>query len=165
MGATGDRDEHICQRCGEAGPTVRSRGRIDLMAVLCDDCWNRLANDMAEKEGATAPPRPEFDPNDVTFVEPPTCRLCGADVRVYPTVYDRWVHLAMTDLPAKDVPRPFRWRLVEIKPPHSPVVIDIVAVRVRGIDPIPGELVTPAHQFLCAAEQAERSVVKRSLDH
>ncbi|MEV7979416.1 DUF6083 domain-containing protein [Streptomyces sp. NPDC086519] len=134
------------------------------MAVLCDDCWNRLADEMADKEGATATPRPDPDPDDVTLPEPPTCGLCGADVRVYPTVYDRWVSLAMVELPAKDVPRPFRWRLVKVTPPRSPVVIDIVAVRVRGIDPIPGELVTPAHQFLCAAEQAEQSVVKRSLD-
>ncbi|MER5548499.1 DUF6083 domain-containing protein [Streptomyces sp. NPDC002589] len=165
MRTTGDRDGRLCQRCGKPDPTVRSRGRIDLIAELCDSCWNRLANQMALEEGATALPRPDPDPDDMTFLEPPNCPLCGADVRVYPTVYDRWVNLAMTELPAKGVPRCFRWRLVDIRSPHSPVVIDTVAVRVRGIDPLPGELVTPAHQALCAAGEAERSVVKRSLDH
>ncbi|MFD8914337.1 DUF6083 domain-containing protein [Streptomyces sp. NPDC059575] len=121
------------------------------MAELCDTCWNDLANRLAQHEGATAAPRPAPDPDDVTFLEPPRCALCDADIRVYPTVYDRWVSLAMTEFPAKAVPEHFRWRLVKIQAPRSPMVVDVVAVRVRGIDPLPGESVTPAHQMLCAA--------------
>lgn len=162
MGATSDRDERLCQRCGEAGPTVHSRGRIDLIAELCDPCWNGLANQMAQDEGATASPRPEPDPDDVTFIEPPTCALCGADIRVYPTVYDRWVSLATKELPAKAVPERFRWRLVKVQTPRSPVVVDVVAVRVRGVDPLPGDLVIPAHQMLCPGKWAEGPSVEGS---
>ncbi|MEV0120855.1 DUF6083 domain-containing protein [Streptomyces sp. NPDC050703] len=143
---------------------MRSRGRIDLLAVVCDACWNRLANDMAMSDGATALPRPEPGPDDVSFVEPPTCPECHADVRVYPTVYDRWISLAVLELPAKDVPPAYRWRLVPIVGPHSPVVTDTVAVRVRGIDPLPGERVVPAHRMLCRAEEAGRPSVEQTLD-
>ncbi|MGW8748218.1 DUF6083 domain-containing protein [Streptomyces sp. NPDC055794] len=163
MGVTGDRAERVCQRCGKAGSTVHSRGRIDLIAELCDPCWNRLANQTAQDEGATASPRPEPGPDDVTFMEPQTCALCSADIRVYPTVYDRWVSLAMTELPAKAVPERFRWRLVRLRSPRSPVVVDVVAVRVRGIDPLPGELVIPAHHMLCAGQWAEGRPLKRPL--
>ncbi|MFJ4695333.1 DUF6083 domain-containing protein [Streptomyces sp. NPDC088766] len=159
MGTTGDRDGRLCQRCGRPGPNVRSRGRIDLIAELCEDCWNRLANRMALDEGATALPRPELGPDTMTFVEPLTCERCGSDIRIRPTVYDRWVSLATAELPAKDVPPHFRWRLVHLRSPRSPVVIDVVAVRVRGIDPLPGEAVTPAHRMFCAAEEAESSPV------
>ncbi|MFI2507965.1 DUF6083 domain-containing protein [Streptomyces sp. NPDC018972] len=100
----------------------------------------------------------------MAFIEPPTCALCGADIRIYPTVYDRWVSLAVAELPAKAVPERFRWRLVKIQTPWSPVVIDVVAVRIRGIDPLPGELVVPAHQMLCAGQGAERPPVKGVLD-
>ncbi|WP_308401347.1 DUF6083 domain-containing protein [Streptomyces sp. AC512_CC834] len=159
MGSTGDRDERSCQHCGKTGSTVHSRGRIDLIAELCDTCWNELANRTAQDEGATAPPRPNPDPDDVTSMEPQTCALCNADIHVYPTVYDRWVSLAVTELPAKAVPECFRWRLVRIQTPRSPVVIDVVAVRVRGIDPLPGDLVRPAHQMLCSGQMAERPPV------
>ncbi|MGV9339606.1 DUF6083 domain-containing protein [Streptomyces sp. NPDC003688] len=162
MGATGDRGERFCGRCGKPDPTVHSRGRIDLIAELCDTCWNRLASQIAQHEGATAAPRPEPDPDDVTFLEPPRCALCEADIRVYPTVYDRWVGLAMTELPAKDVPEHFRWRLIKIPAPRSLVIIDVVAVRVRAIDPLPGELVIPAHQMLCADKSAERPSTKKT---
>ncbi|MGW8711871.1 DUF6083 domain-containing protein [Streptomyces sp. NPDC055752] len=96
-------------------------------------------------------------------MEPQTCALCSADIRVYPTVYDRWVSLAMTELPAKAVPERFRWRLVRLRSPRSPVVVDVVAVRVRGIDPLPGELVIPAHHMLCAGQWAEGRPLKRPL--
>lgn len=33
---------------------------------------------------------------------------------LYPTSYDRGVSLAAMELPAKDVPEPFRWRLVKL---------------------------------------------------
>lgn len=118
------------------------------MARLCESCWNILANEMATLDGAAAAPRPEPDPDDVSWVEPPTCPKCSAPIRVYPTNYDRWVSLAMVELPAKDVPEPFRWRLSKI-PGRSSITADIVAVRVRGVDPLPSEPVVPAHRMMC----------------
>ncbi|MET7794822.1 DUF6083 domain-containing protein [Micrococcus luteus] len=149
MGGLSDQSWFTCDRCGAAGSTVRERGRIDLMAKLCDACWNTIANEMAEVDGATATPRP--DPDDASWIEPPTCPTCGAMVRVCPTNYDRWVSLATVELPAKDVPEPFRWRLTKL-PARSPIVTDIVAVRVRGVDPLPGEPVVPAHRMMCVPE-------------
>ncbi|WP_280846190.1 MULTISPECIES: DUF6083 domain-containing protein [unclassified Streptomyces] len=102
-------------------------------------------------DGATAPPRPDPGPDDVSWIEPPTCPRCGAFVRIYPTTYDRWVSLATVEMPAKDVPEPFRWRLTRL-PDLSRVTIDIVALRVRGIDPLPGELVVPAHRMMCGPD-------------
>ncbi|MGW1779585.1 DUF6083 domain-containing protein [Streptomyces sp. NPDC002143] len=136
---------------------MRSRGRIDLMAEFCDDCWNRVANQMASADGATAAPWPEPDGDDVTFLEPPTCARCGRDIRIYPTVYDRWVSLSTAELPAKDVPPRFRWRLTRLPGRHTSVIVDVLAVRVRAIAPLPGELVIPAHRMLCAVEQAEET--------
>lgn len=79
---------------------------------------------MAVDEGATAQPRP--DPDDVTLVEPPNCARCGSGLRVCPTVYDRWASLSLAELPAKDLPPRFRWRLVNLARPYSPVVIDVL---------------------------------------
>ncbi|MEU6883283.1 DUF6083 domain-containing protein [Streptomyces sp. NPDC046712] len=125
------------------------------MAVLCDSCWNRLANGLAEDEGATAPPMPEFGPDDVSWVEPATCEQCGAPVRVRPTNYDRWVSLATVELPAKDVPPHHRWRVVRVYAPRTGVVVDLVAVRVRAVDPLPGDPVVPAHRMLCVQDGDE----------
>nr|WP_246091325.1 DUF6083 domain-containing protein [Streptomyces griseorubiginosus] len=105
-------------------------------------------------DGATAPPRPDPCPDDVSWIEPPTCPRCGAFVRIYPTTYDRWVSLATVEMPAKDVPEPFRWRLMRL-PDLSRTPTDIVAVRVRGIDPLPGEPVVPAHRMMCVPEWGE----------
>lgn len=154
MGAIRDRDQLACHRCGETGHAVRERGRFGLMASYCEGCWNTLANEMAEADGATAAPRPDPDPDDVTWVEPPLCPECGALVRICPTNYDRWVSLATVELPAKDVPEAFRWRLTRL-PGRSPIPTDIVAVRVRGIDPLPSEPVVPAHRMMCIPEWGE----------
>ncbi|MET8407090.1 DUF6083 domain-containing protein [Streptomyces sp. NPDC005195] len=89
---------------------------------------------------------PEPDPDDTSSIEPPICPECGALVRIYPTSYNRWVSLATAELPAKDVPEPFRWRLTGL-PDRSHLTTDVVAVRVRGIDPLPGEPVVPAHRM------------------
>lgn len=151
MGGLSDQSQFACDRCGVGGSTVRERGRIDLMARLCDASWNTVANEVAEVDGATAAPRPDPDPDDASWIEPPTCPTCGALVQVCPTNYDRWVSLATVELPAKDVPEPFRWRLTKL-PARSPIVTDIVAVRVRGVDPLPGEPVAPAHRMMCAPE-------------
>lgn len=134
---------------------MRERGRISLMAILCDTCWNVQADALAEEEGATAPPRGDPGPDDSTWIEPPTCPDCGAPVEIRRTNYDRWVRLATEDLPAKDVPPRHRWRLVARTAPHSSYVVDIVAVRIRGIAPLPSELVRPAHRAVCLSAEAE----------
>jgi hypothetical protein len=127
---------------------VRGRGRFGLMASSCAACWNVFANAMAEADGATAAPRADPGPDDVAWIEPTVCPECGASVRVYPTTYDRWVSLSTLELPAKDVPEVFRWRLTRLSG-RSPVPTDIVAVRVRGVDPLPSEAVVPAHRMTC----------------
>lgn len=154
MEATRDAGESTCLRCGRADLSVSERGRINFMARYCERCWNTLANEMAVSDGATAAPRPKPDPDDTTWIEPPVCPMCGVSVRVYPTNYDRWVSLAMVELPAKDVPEAFRWRLTRL-PTRSPIPTDIVAVRVRGIDPLPSEPVVPAHRMVCVPELGE----------
>ncbi|MGV9249067.1 DUF6083 domain-containing protein [Streptomyces sp. NPDC003710] len=123
------------------------------MAKLCDACWNAFANEMAESDGATAAPRPDPDPDDVSWIEPPTCSKCGTAIRVYPTNYDRWVSLALVELPAKDVPEPYRWRLTKVRG-RAHIPTDIVAVRVRGVDPLPGDPVVPAHHMMCVRDEA-----------
>ncbi|MEU4843711.1 DUF6083 domain-containing protein [Streptomyces gilvosporeus] len=124
------------------------------MAVLCDPCWNAYANQLALEEGATAPPQAEPDPDDIAWYEPPTCSDCGAAVRHYPTNYDRWVYLAVEDVPAKDVAPRYRWRLQSLQGRHSSVPGAIVAVRIRSIEPLPSELVRPAHRALCLNPEA-----------
>ncbi|MFI2190528.1 DUF6083 domain-containing protein [Streptomyces sioyaensis] len=160
MGATEDTSQNVCQSCRTSGPTVRERGRVSLMAVLCDPCWNVYANQLAIEEGATAPPQVAPDPDDVTPYEPPTCRDCGAAVRQYPTNYERWVYLAGEDLPAKDVAPCHRWRLETIHGRHSSIPVEIVAVRIRGIEPLPSDPVRPAHRAVClnpeAVQEAEQ---------
>ncbi|MFI6359837.1 DUF6083 domain-containing protein [Streptomyces sp. NPDC050743] len=76
------------------------------------------AGSPAEAAGAAEPPQgPEPDPDDASWIEPPSCPECGAFIRVYPTNYDRWVSLAAVELPAKDVPERFRWRLTRLPGP------------------------------------------------
>ncbi|WP_338700541.1 DUF6083 domain-containing protein [Streptomyces sp. Q6] len=84
----------------------------------------------------------------MSWIEPPRCPLCGAEIRICPTNYDRWVGLALVELPAKEVPERYRWRLTPLRGP-SRVTTDVVAVRVRGVDPLPGDLVVPVHRMLC----------------
>ncbi|MFH9977828.1 DUF6083 domain-containing protein [Streptomyces sp. NPDC017179] len=134
--------------CGNGDPTVRGRGRISLLVELCESCWQRLANDIAEEEGATSAPPPDPGPDDVTWIEAPTCPDCGAEVRVYPTNYDRWVSLATRERPAKDVPPRYRWRLV-------PTAGSLVAVHLRGIEPLLTDLVVPDHRMLCVPDESE----------
>ncbi|WP_327410839.1 hypothetical protein OG458_40300 [Streptomyces sp. NBC_01281] len=144
-----------CLLCSSNGPDVRERGRIiRLSAELCDRCWNKVANELALSEGATAAPEPAFDPDDVDWVEPRTCRRCSAPVRCCPTNYDRWVELATFELPAKKVAPPHRWRLMRPRAVNTPIPVATVAVRIGVIDPTPGEPVVPAHAFVCVRREA-----------
>ncbi|ELP64644.1 hypothetical protein STRTUCAR8_05737 [Streptomyces turgidiscabies Car8] len=139
--------------CSAIGPDVRERGRIvPLSAELCDNCWNKLANELAECEGATATPDPEPDPEDMGWAEPRICGRCHATVRCFPTNYDRWVELATFELPAKKVPPQHRWRLRRPTAANTPIAVATVAVRIGAIDPTPGEPVIPAHEFVCLRE-------------
>ncbi|MFI2349342.1 DUF6083 domain-containing protein [Streptomyces sp. NPDC019443] len=124
------------------------------MALLCERCWKAHADELAIHEGATCTQRPEPDQDDVTPYEPLRCPHCNAEVKSYPTNYDRWIHLATRDYPAKDVPPRYRWRLVAVRARHSSVPTEFVAVRVRGIEPLPGDLVRPAHRALCLSPDA-----------
>ena len=134
---------------------MRERGRFRFMVSYCERCWNTIANEMAEADGATAAPRPDPGPDDMTWIEPPVCPECGASIRVCPTNYDRWVSLSLVELPAKDVPEAFRWRLTRLPDRSSPIPTDVVAVRVRGIVPLPSDPVVPAHRMMCVPEWGE----------
>lgn len=156
MGANDDFSRTGCQSCHRDEPSVTERGRAYPLARLCDTCWNVLAGDLAEAEGATASPMPGPGPDDCTWFEPPTCRECGAHVMNYPTNYDRWVCLATTDVPAAEVAPRYRWRLKSVPGAHSSYGVALVAVKVRSFEPLPGELVRPAHRALCSSPDAVR---------
>ncbi|MFJ9213277.1 DUF6083 domain-containing protein [Streptomyces sp. NPDC102264] len=158
MGALTGAIGSTCQSCGEPDPTVRMRGRAFPMAELCDACWNDFADDLARYEGAGAPPRAEPGPDDFDAVGPPLCPECNGLLRPYPTNYDRWVDLASRELPAKDVPSRYRWRLIPLRARHSQVPTGFVAVRIRGVEPMPGELVMPAHVAVCLGPDASAEV-------
>lgn len=163
MGAIEDFSRAVCQDCRLEAPSVAERGRAYPMGVrLCDTCWKRIADELAMEEGATDSPGPVPDPDDCTRFEPPTCRACGAHVMNYPTNYDRWVCLSMRDVPAEDVPAHHRWRLQSVRGTYSAVPVDVVAVRIRGIDPLPGELVRPAHRAECLSPDAVQENILRS---
>ncbi|MEW2114568.1 DUF6083 domain-containing protein [Streptomyces sp. NPDC005474] len=150
MGVLRDADRLECLLCSAKGPDVRERGRIvPLSAELCDGCWNKVANDLAVREGATAAPQLDPDPDDTEWIEPRSCRHCGTTVRCLPTNYDRWVELATFELPAKKVPPQHRWRLMRPTAANTPIAVATVAMRIGAIDPTPGEPVIPAHEFVC----------------
>src|SRR5262245_39746931 len=130
MGPAWMSQRHICQRCEDPDQPASERGYISLMAVLCDRCWNALANETALAEGATDQPPAEFDPDDVTWVEPPTCRECDAQVRHLRTNYDRWIFLAIEDLPAKEIPRRYRWRIQPVPARNSSIPVGCIAVKI-----------------------------------
>lgn len=163
MGAIEDFSRAACQDCHLEDPSVTERGRAYPMGVvLCDPCWNVVANELAQEEGATASPRPDPGPDDFGWCEPHSCPRCGAGVANYPTNYDRWVCLSASERPAEDVPAQDRWRLQPVPAAHSPVPVDVVAVRLRGIEPLPGELVRPAHRAECLSPEAVRENILRS---
>lgn len=75
-----------------------------------------------------------------------------------PTNYDRWMHLSTVPLRAKEVPRRYRWR-VETRPArHSSYPVAMIAVRVSGLDPLPDDMVIPAHTVECEHPAARAKV-------
>ena len=116
-------------------------------------CWNVFANEMAVTDGATAPPRPDTDPDDVSWIEPPICPRCSFCAhlpdRVRPVGQPRYGGDA----------RQRRPRALPLAPDEAAgpirVTTDIAAVRVRGIDPLPGDLVVPAHSMMCVPQGGE----------
>jgi hypothetical protein len=158
-GRTGQRQ--VCEDCGDPGRPAYERGAIPLGVGRCDPCWNRLANELAIIDGATGLPRPDPGPDSFEPIEPDECPKCGMEVWTMPTNYDRWVHLATRALRAKEVPRRYWWRIEPIRAHHSTYVIGQIAVRVSGIEPLPDDLVMPAHTVACqhpaAIEEVERA--------
>ncbi|MFG2191442.1 DUF6083 domain-containing protein [Streptomyces sp. NPDC048639] len=158
MGANTNRGRGglACQRCGCRNGTVGERGRIKLIALLCERCWNITSNELALQEGATDSPGYDAEGNALVAGEPPRCPACRTPIVPCPTNYDRWVHLATKDLPAERVPRRFRWRLVDVQG-HGRV-----AVRIRGVEPFPTAFVRPAHRAVCLGPDAEPDVARES---
>lgn len=149
MGRERTDQELVCEECHDPARPAYERGVIPLGVVRCEPCWNRLANELAEIDGATAAPWPEPDPESVERIEPEGCPRCGMEVRTMPTNYDRWVHLSTAPMRAKEVPRRYRWR-VETRPArHSSYPVAMIAIRVSGLDPLPDDLVIPAHTVEC----------------
>lgn len=64
---------------------------------------------------------------------------------------------------AKDVPRRYRRRLEPIRARHSAFVVDVIAVKIGGIEPLPSELITPAHRAVCTSPDAVREVEEARL--
>ncbi|SCD42798.1 hypothetical protein GA0115240_10769 [Streptomyces sp. DvalAA-14] len=86
------------------------------------------------------------------------------------TNYERWVHLDTEAMRAKEVPRRYWWRIEPIRARYSTYVTGQIAVRVRGIEPLPDDLVIPAHTVVCQdpaaieeVEQARRDDITRQL--
>ncbi|RBM19713.1 hypothetical protein DEH69_09435 [Streptomyces sp. PT12] len=128
------------------------------MVVLCAPCWNVYANAMAAHDGADAAPVDGDALDGIGPWGPPLCRRCDEPVRRLPTTYERWVDLEFDELPAKQVPSRYRWRVRPITPPTSRYVVGHVAIRIRGIEPLPGERVVPAHRLRCLSPEAQAEV-------
>lgn len=158
MGRERTNQDLVCEECRHPGQPACERGTLPLDVVLCDRCWNRLANDLAEIDEATGLPRPEPDPDDVEWIEPEGCPKCGMEVRTMPTNYDRWVNLSTAPARAKEVPRRYRWRIVTKTARHSTYPVAKIAVRVSGLEPMPDDMVIPAHTVECEHPAARAKV-------
>lgn len=158
MGRERTNQDLVCEECRDPSWPARERGTLPLDVVLCDRCWNQLANDLAEIDEATDPPRPEPDLDDVEWIEPEGCPKCGMQVRTMPTNYDRWVNLSTAPARAKEVPRRYRWRIVTKPARHSTYPVAMIAVRVSGLEPLPDDMVIPAHTVECQHPSARAKV-------
>ncbi|WP_146088304.1 DUF6083 domain-containing protein [Actinacidiphila yanglinensis] len=151
MGGGRTEQRHVCGDCGDPSRPAQMRGvAFPLEVMRCDPCWNRVANEMADLDGATALPRPDPGPESFEPIEPDECPKCGMEVRTVLTNYERWVHLATRSMRAKEVPRRYWWRIEPTRPGGTTYVVGSIAVRVGGIDPLPDDLVMPAHTVVCA---------------
>ncbi|MBD0736441.1 hypothetical protein [Streptomyces sp. CBMA29] len=117
-----------------------------------------MANKLAEIDGATDSPRAEPDPENLGWIEPEGCPKCGMEVRVMPTNYDRWVNLSTVPMRAKEVPHRFRWRVLTVPARHSVHPVAMIAVRVGGLEPMPDDMVIPAHTVECQDPAARAKV-------
>ncbi len=159
MGDERTDQQPACEDCGDPSRPARKRGMAFPFEVMrCDPCWNRLANEMAIIDGATAPPRPDPGPEYFGPIEPDECPKCGMETRTVLTNYNRWVRLATRSMRAKEVPRRYWWRIEWLRPGNSTYVVGSIAVRVNGIEPLPDDLVIPAHTAVCAAPDAIEEV-------
>lgn len=159
MGGGRTDEQQVCEVCGDPGRAAYERGVvIRLGTVQCDPCWNRLANELAAVEGATGLPRPDPGPEWFEPIEPDECPKCGMEVQTFSTNYDRWVHLATEAARAKEVPRRYWWRIEPKTASCSTYVTVRIAVRVGGIEPLPDDLVMPAHTVVCQDPDAIEEV-------
>ncbi|MFJ2721969.1 hypothetical protein, partial [Streptomyces sp. NPDC087437] len=119
--------QSVCQGCRRVDPSVCERGFIPMMVMFCNGCWNVEANQLAISEGATDSAAPEPDPDDVTwFAEPvPPCEKCGEAIQRRLPNYDRWVHLELEQMTAKEIPPKHRWRLMPLR--HGSCSSDVCA--------------------------------------
>ncbi|MBY8878633.1 hypothetical protein [Actinacidiphila acidipaludis] len=165
MGGGRTEQRHVCEECGDPSRPAQERGvAIPLGVVRCDPCWERLANELAEIDGVTDRPTPEPDAESTRWIEPDNeCPRCGMEVRPVRTNYDRWVNLATSPMRAKEVPRPYRWRVRTLTARHSAYPIGVIAVKVSGIEPLPDDPVTPAHTVVCADPVAIEEVRRARL--
>ncbi len=158
MGRERTNQELVCEECREPERPAWGRGTLPLDVVLCDRCWNRLANELAEIDDVADPPRPEPNPDDTGWIEPEGCPRCGMEVRPMLTNYDRWVNLSVTPVRAKEVPRRYQWRIVAKPARHSAHPVGMIAVRVSGLEPMPDDMVIPAHTVECQDPAARAKV-------
>lgn len=159
MGDERTNQQLVCEDCGNPSRPAQRRGvAFPLEVVRCDSCWNRLANEMAGLDEVTDPPRPDPGPEYFGPIEPDECPKCGMEVRTVLTDYNRWVRLATREMRAKEVPRRYWWWIEWTRTSFSTYVVGSIAVRVNGIEPLPNDLVFPAHTVVCADPDAIEEV-------
>lgn len=137
-----------CQDCGRGGPDVRERGRVFPAGMrLCDACWKRVADELADQEGATDSARPEPDLDRLGREQ---CGKCRTEVVKYQTNYERWVSLGTKDLLGEAVRLEYSWRVLPVKAANTEIVVDHVAEKVYPSTWKPMELVRLAHRAVCS---------------
>lgn len=70
MGRERTNQDLVCEECRDPGQPACGRGTLPLDVVLCDRCWNRLANELAEIDEATDPPGPRIPAHTVECQHP-----------------------------------------------------------------------------------------------
>ncbi|MGW5353660.1 hypothetical protein ACWERV_24495 [Streptomyces sp. NPDC004031] len=75
-----------------------------------------------------------------------------------PTNYDRWVNLSTAPARAKEVLRRYRWRIMTKTARHSTYPVAMIAVRMSRLEPMPDDMVLPAHTVECEHPTASAKV-------